>query len=238
MHAVVVAVLDRDDWGANTDVIVVVSGRKRRLTWVPRDLWSERIGDRVNAAFGIGGGPLLMTVLGDLGFTVQGVLCLRRAATEMALDGTEVTVSLKEPLDFWYPLEPSLPIEEGRKLVSFRPPEERLSGERLHQWVGARYSVRPDGSDLHRLRRQIVLLKALLADGFEFRRALRNPELVRVFGRDPIPTLARVSPGWRFTVFSRVESTTINGKAVLVRRKPVPRWRVAANWIAAKLRIR
>ncbi|WFP61834.1 MULTISPECIES: hypothetical protein [unclassified Mesorhizobium] len=37
--AVVVAILDRDNWTANTDIIVVVDVARRRLTWVPRDLW-------------------------------------------------------------------------------------------------------------------------------------------------------------------------------------------------------
>ncbi|AZO31160.1 MULTISPECIES: hypothetical protein [unclassified Mesorhizobium] len=41
--AVVVAILERDNWTANTDVIVAVDVARRRLTWVPRDLWSPLI---------------------------------------------------------------------------------------------------------------------------------------------------------------------------------------------------
>ncbi|WP_027165626.1 hypothetical protein [Mesorhizobium sp. WSM3224] len=59
MAAVVVAIGDRDNWDANTDIIVVADVSRRRLTWVPRDLWSPLISDRVNAAFAIGGGRLL-----------------------------------------------------------------------------------------------------------------------------------------------------------------------------------
>ena len=58
MSAVVVAILDRDGWTANTDVIVIADASKRRLTWVPRDLWSPMINDRINAAFTHGGGAL------------------------------------------------------------------------------------------------------------------------------------------------------------------------------------
>ncbi|TIT89124.1 MAG: hypothetical protein E5W55_25135 [Mesorhizobium sp.] len=43
MAAVVVATLERDNWTANTDVIVAVDVARRRLTWVPRDLWSPLI---------------------------------------------------------------------------------------------------------------------------------------------------------------------------------------------------
>ena len=63
----VVAILDRDNWTANTDIIVVVDADKRRLVWVPRDLWSPLVNDRVNAAFAKGGGGLLLDALAELG---------------------------------------------------------------------------------------------------------------------------------------------------------------------------
>ncbi|MBL8837599.1 MAG: LCP family protein, partial [Alphaproteobacteria bacterium] len=163
-----VAVLDRDDWRSNTDIIVAVDTRRRSLTWIPRDLWSPRHADRINRAFAIGGGPALLAGLRELGFPCRGLICLRRRASEAALEGVRVTVPVGERLDFWYPLHPTRPIEEGRKQISFAPPAEELTGERLHQWIGARMMVGRAGSDLFRIARQQTLLKAMLAAGVDF----------------------------------------------------------------------
>ena len=236
--AVVVAILDRDNWNANTDVIVVADWNTRSLTWIPRDLWSPMIGDRINAAYSRGGGKLLIAALEELGFSAGSVLCLRRAASEAALGEVDVVVPVNRPLDFWYPLEPNQTIEEGRKQISFRPPEERLSGERLHQWIGARLEIDHAGSDLRRLRRQRVLLKVLLAAGFDFRKALQDPELLAISGPDPIPLLADVGVQWKMAVFEQVENAVVDGKLVLVRRKPVSKWLDIAGRAAANIQSR
>lgn len=225
MAATVVAILDRDNWDANTDIIVVVDGARRRLTWVPRDLWSPLISDRINAAFAVGGGRLLLDALAELGFAAQSAVCLRRGATEAALTGASVSVAIHEPLDFWYPLTPTSRLEDGRRQVSFRPPDETLSGERLHQWIGARTMVDGQGTDFHRMRRQIVFLRALIAQGFDFRPVLKDPELARITGEDPLPLLARVRVTWRMQVHDWVDDAVIDGKMVLVPRKPKPWWR-------------
>lgn len=231
-----VAILDRDDWSANTDIIVVANWNTRRLVWVPRDLWSPLVGDRINKAFVNGGGTLLMSALGELGFPVEGVLCLRRGASEAALAGVDVTVPVSRPLDFWYPLEPTLPIEEGRKQISFRPPEERLSGERLHQWIGARSELDGGGSDLRRLRRQAILLKVLLAKGFDFSSALRDPSLISISGSDPLSLLAQIGTHWKMVVFDQVENAVVDDKSVLVMHQPASRLLNAVGQIRAKLR--
>ena len=225
MAAVVVAILDRDNWDANTDIIVVADVSSRRLTWVPRDLWSPLISDRVNAAFAIGGGRLLLDALAGLGFAAQSAICLRRGASEAALADASVRVPIREPLDFWYPLTPTSRLEDGRQQVCFRPPGETLSGARLHQWIGARTMVNGQGTDFHRMRRQIVFLRALIAQGFDFRLALKDPELVRITGEDPLPLLARVTAGWRMQVNDWVDDAVIDSKMVLVPRKPKPWWR-------------
>ncbi|WP_149802280.1 LCP family protein [Mesorhizobium sp. NFR06] len=225
MAAVVVAILDRDNWDANTDIIVVVDVSRRSLTWVPRDLWSPLISDRVNAAFAIGGGRLLLDALAELGFTAESAICLRRGATEAALADASVKVPIREPFDFWYPLTPTSRLEDGRRQVSFRPPTETLSGERLHQWIGARTTVDGKGTDFHRMRRQIAFLRALIAQGFDFRAALTDPELVRITGENPRPVLARVTAGWRMRVHDWVDDAIVDGKMVLVPRKPKPWWR-------------
>ena len=218
MTAVAVAILDRDSWDANTDIIVIADPERRQLTWVPRDLWSPGAKDRISRAFALGGGPVLIAALNELGFPCKGLLCLRRGATEAALSGLTVTVPVTEPLDFWYPLSPTAPIEEGRKAVSFKPPHEVLSGERLHQWIGARTMMHRAGSDLDRLARQQVLVRQMLAAGIDFRAVLADPERVQTVGEPALPVLSRIDPSWTMTTFDAVDYATIDGKRVLVRR--------------------
>ena len=58
--ATVVSIMDRDSRDQRTDNIVVVDLSRKRLLWVPRDLWCERLGDRVNEAFGRSGHQALI----------------------------------------------------------------------------------------------------------------------------------------------------------------------------------
>jgi hypothetical protein len=85
--------------------------------------------------------------------------------------------------------------------------------------------VNGKGTDFHRMRRQIVFLRALIAQGFDFRSALKDPELVRIAGEDPSPLLARVRADWRMQVHDWVDDLVIDGKMVLVPRKPQAWWR-------------
>jgi len=214
--ATVVSILDRDDWSENTDVIVLVDPRRRSLTWIPRDLWSPTLRDRINRAFATGGNEGLIDALSELGLCCEHALCLRRAATERALAGLAVEVPVEEPIDLWYPLAPTRLIEEGRKMVSFRPPSERLTGERIHQWIGARLRVDRASSDLERIARQQVFLGALLAQRFDFAAVIADASLVRLSGQGALDELSTVDAGWRMATFNRVAPATIDGKMVLV----------------------
>ncbi len=217
----VVAILDRDSWNANTDIIVIVDGAHQHLTWVPRDLWSPSLGDRVNAAFKLGGLVGLLRALDELGFPCDGALCIRRGASEAALANADVTVPVRKRLAYWYPLKPDLPIEEGRKRVTFEPPAERLTGERVHQWLGARRALDGSASEFPRLRRQHVFLRALLRSGFDFRAVLSDPQRVVMEGVDPLGPLTGVAAGWRMTVFRGLYPARRDGQAVLIRA-PLP----------------
>jgi hypothetical protein len=135
-----------------------------------------------------------LAAVAGLGFTAQSAICLRRGASEAALAAAGVSVPIRTPLDFWYPMTPTSRLEDGRQQASFRPPGEMLSGERLHQWIGARTMVNRKGTDFHRMERQIVFLRALIAQGFDFRLVLKEPDLVRITGEDPLPCLAASRP--------------------------------------------
>lgn len=220
--SVALGVLDRDDWQSRTDNLAVVDAVRRRVTAVPRDLWCPRLGERVNVAWKRGGAEALRAALAEHGFAVDGVVCLRRGAVERGLAAIEVEVPVPRPLEFLYPLEPTRRIQEGAKTIRFAPPAERLAGERIHQWLGARRVPHGAGSDLDRVARQLVFVRALLARGFDFAAFLAAPELVATSGGDPIGELASVRASWRFARFDCVRPAQRAGQSVLV---PHDAWR-------------
>jgi anionic cell wall polymer biosynthesis LytR-Cps2A-Psr (LCP) family protein len=216
--ATIVSIMDRDSWQARTDNLVVVDPDQELLLWVPRDLWSDSIRDRVNVAFARGGHGCLIDALTELGFPVEHSICLRRSAVGAALTDVTVTVPVPERLDFWYPLAPAQPIEDGKRLIVFEPPEEHLSGERIHQWIGARSRPNRGSSDFERIARQQVLVRCLLRDGFDFSRALTDPELVSHSDPAARSEVARTLATWRFEAYQDVVPRTIDEKMVLVSR--------------------
>jgi hypothetical protein len=174
--ATVVAITDRPGWAARTDNIVIVDPSAEQLLWVPRDLWCASIQDRVNTAFARAGHRGLTDALAEHGFIVQHSLCLCRDAVEHALEDVEVTVPVDQEQVYWYPLAPQKPIKDGRKIIRFCPPAETLRGERLHQWIGARYGFGWSSTDFDRIRRQQTLLECLWDEGFDFGRAVEHSD--------------------------------------------------------------
>jgi hypothetical protein len=166
-----------------------------------------------------------MDGLAHIGFPVDQSLCLRLRATEQALEGVRVHVRVKKRLQFWYPLSPTTPIEDGRKPIDFGPPSEILSGERLHQWIGARYA-RDGGTstDFERIRRQQILLRALLKMRFAFASVVQDRSLVSMSSERTLEDLSSVRQWWRFRRFKRLEDRPIDGLSVLVVRLPARFW--------------
>jgi hypothetical protein len=214
---VAIGVLDRDAVGANTDNLAVVDPTKETITWVPRDLWSPVVGDRINRAWAVGGVDLLRRALAEAGHDVDDAIVLARRTVADYLDSIEAVVPVDRPMAFLYPRAPDEPIEAGATLVRFEPPDERLAGTRLHQWVGARLTPSGDGSDLDRIRRQQVLLRVLLDTGADLGRVLLGTGDVAPRSR---AALAEVGPHWRFDVHDDLVPARIGGKEVLVARTP------------------
>jgi anionic cell wall polymer biosynthesis LytR-Cps2A-Psr (LCP) family protein len=220
MSATVVGVMDRDSWTARTDNIVVVDARRRRLLWIPRDLFSKVVGDRINEAFGRGGPELLLAALRELGIPAESSVVLLRSAVERAIANLRISVPIDRTRRYWYPLEPTLNLQDGAKLVVFEPPQETLVGERIHQWVGARKSADtppPKLPDLDRIERQKILVRRLLEERFDFSRTLTDPALVAVHGAGALEQLGAVRADWELRTYNMVKPMTINGKMVLVR---------------------
>ncbi|HSQ35401.1 MAG TPA: LCP family protein, partial [Candidatus Binatia bacterium] len=227
--ATIVCVLDRDDWEANTDNMVVVDPDRKLLLWVPRDIWCPSFKDRINTAFRRGGHEMLRAALAEIGVKTEHSLCLSRKAVERALDGLSVLVPVAEPLELLYPLTPLTRVQDGRKVVRFRPPEERLEGERIHQWIGARRALSGKSGDLMRIRRQHVFVRCLLQTGFDFRRALADPAAARWSSPKALMELGAVRSDWRFATLDDVRPAFIQGKDVLLRQGTMMRWLAAAR---------
>ncbi len=229
--ATAVTIMDRGGFDQCTDNIVVVQPARARLLWVPRDVWADAIGDRINAAFRIGGHRALLGALDGLGIEAHHSVCVPRGAVERALADVAVTVAVSEHLRFWYPLTPTTPIEQARKPVDFEPPSETLRGERVHQWLGARYPRDSDvrGTDLARIERQQVFVRALLRDGFDFAAVFGDPDEPLLSDAAALDDLRAVRARWRFVTTDQVTDRTLDdGRQVLDLRDPEPkppRWR-------------
>ena len=213
----VIGILDRDSWLANADNIVVADPSSRTLTWVPRDLWCPSLGDRINRAFLLGGMAGFLTALRELDFFCDHGLVLRRGATELGLENACVEVAVDEPMEFWYPLRPTLPLEKGQKIVSFWPPVERLEGERIHQWIGARKGLGRRTADWDRMRRQQIFVRALLEQKFDFQSIVSDESLIQMSTRAALEEVSGVDVNWRMRTFNRARPETIDGKMVLLR---------------------
>src|SRR5690606_20383000 len=140
------------------------------------------------------------------------IVCLDRSLVAGILARVDVLMPIREPMEFWYPLGPERDLEEGRRPIRFEPPVERLSGERVHQWIGARYPTGAPGTpiprlpDLHRIRRQQELVAVLVGGGFDFAAAAEaieaaGPQQARIEGDGWRDDLAAIDPGWSFETF-------------------------------------
>ena len=222
---IMVGVQDQD---GNTDNIILVNTTAKTLTWIPRDLFSFYLRDRVNRAFDVGGHPLFLNVLKHLGFPADYSVCVSNEAIREVLCDYEITVPVKHSADYYYPLKAFEPIENGQKIVSFSPPFETLIGERIHQFLGARYRINTneciDLPDFERIARQMVFAKQRLIEKFDFTVFLTR----KIFVSDPkaINYLAQVNAEYQCNLYRKCRPFIINRSAVLITDD---KWLVTLN---------
>jgi len=214
----VVSIMDRDSWSERTDNIAVVEPLKKRILFIPRDLWCDTMQNRINTAFRTGGHELLISCLHEHEVEVDASLCLRRTATAESLRDAQVYVPIRKVMRFWYPLHPTRPIEEGRKPIVFTPPGELRAGERIHQWMGARYTIDKRNSDLRRLDRHITLLRSLLEQNFDFTRLITNKEYYSTYGASVFEDLTQVEADWKLEVLGPVAHKKIGRRLVVIKK--------------------
>lgn len=240
--ATVIGVMDEPGLASNTDVLVVAEPGERTLTWIPRDLWSPVLDDRINRAFTMAGHAGLIEALAEAGVAAQHSVVVGREACAAALKRVRVEVPVRKRIMFRYPRSGDQPIEQGDRLVIFEPPAELLAGERVHEWIGARYGVAPAGragrstpgepeppykptgyGDLSRLKRQQELVGALLEQGFDFGVALAaSSGSSAISGPRALAELNAVDADWTRLTLGGLKDARIRGKEVLVRRRLLP----------------
>ena len=213
----VVSVMDEDSWNGRTDNIAVVEPIRRRILWIPRDLWSQTVNNRINTAFRTGGHALLIKCLREYEIKAGSSICFKRSAIINSCHNIRVWVPIKREMKFWYPLNPTKPILEGRKSITFNPDGELLTGERIHQWMGARISFNKESGDLDRIERHKILIRRLMAENFDFRKLLSNNDHFSTYGASVFEDLSQVSLDWRFETLGPLLHVKYGQKLVLVK---------------------
>ena len=221
--ATLVGILDGTGMGGNTDNNVLVMPDKKHMLWIPRDLMVPSTQRRINCAFKTSGCKGYLKEASELGFSANRCLVLANAATRQVLKDAAVTVPVTLQMSFRYPANPLSTLEEGEKVISFNPPRESLYGERIHQWLGARYGYNYSQTypDIHRCRRQTVFVRELLRTPCNFAACLANPEWVASHPSLEAATeeLRGVTKEWTFSVFENIRSLTNQfGEKVLAVR--------------------
>jgi anionic cell wall polymer biosynthesis LytR-Cps2A-Psr (LCP) family protein len=230
MDNIVICVMDRNEYTDNTDIIIVVNPNLKQLMWVPRDIYSNIIKERINAAYREGEEELLLECLNDIGFDIQHVICLLPNAIEQIFNYINtITVPVDTNRKLYYPLHRHKPIEEGKRIVEFNRPYEILSGDRFHEWIGARTGIKTQkyedtgyykhnlfGSDIDRIFRQQILIKQILLDNIDFNDIYINTEFGRGINIDTINILKTIDNSWTFDYIKNYKGETVNNQRVLV----------------------
>lgn len=218
--ATVIGVMDREGWDHRTDIITVIDPRKKEILWIPRDLYCERLGNRINTAFKKGGHELLIEALQEHGLEVENGICVLRSVIERSLIQYKIQVPVEQFEEFYYPLAPQLPIEEGKKIIQFHPPSEWLEGERFHQWIGARVPLEgyQDASgDLARIRRQQILLRRMLEEGFDFAHVGLGG--ISMTSPRALEEVTKLRADWRFRTLEDLKPVTKHSMYVFIRQR-------------------
>jgi len=226
---VVISILDLD---GNTDNIVLVDVTKKKLTWIPRDLYVFHIRQRLGHAFGRDGSRGLLRALRSLGFDVKYNICISHGDVRKVLDSLTITVPVELAADYYYPVVAFEPIEKGKKIISFFPPYEVLSGERIHQFLGARFRVNKedyvDFSDFERIKRQMVFVKQLLIERFDFSVFVKQEMLASE--KEALKLISLVNAQYECHLYRNCRPVTVNKASVLISDRKAVFWMKLYTW--------
>jgi anionic cell wall polymer biosynthesis LytR-Cps2A-Psr (LCP) family protein len=171
LDSIIIGMMDRNDFiNARMDNIIYINPNYKTIQWIPRDLYTQLINNRINTAYRLGkGSECLINCLKEFNIDVKHCLCLLPSFFEECIEIIkEIKIPVNKDLKFFYPLHRYTLIEDGKKIIEFKAPSEILSGDRIHEWIGARYSIKKDTTDIHRISRQEILLTEIIKNKIDF----------------------------------------------------------------------
>ena len=238
--SLVLAIMDRNNWSARTDVMVIVNPTEKTLSWIPRDLYCKTIDNRINAVYRKGQELLFLSSLQKLGYQVQHCVCMLPDVVNACIQQMPpISIPLYKTIGFEYPLHRHEPIENGKRIITFRAPVEKLSGDRIHEFIGARYSIRIGSEnadqqkkqykkyymdtghpnyaqkngfpDFNRMRRQQILVKEWLnTHANTFHFTIpHDPEKIKGLNETTISILKKIDQTWVLQPISETEYNNI-----------------------------
>lgn len=219
MYNFIIAVMDRNSWKARTDIIILVILQKKKLLWIPRDLYIDDLKNRINTAYSKGGKNLLIKCLQKkLNIIIKNCICvLPKAIEEIFSKIGSIIVPVNFDRSFYYPLHRHEDIENGRKIISFYMPSEKLEGERFHEWIGARYAlnpVGPFGSDLDRIYRQQILVKECIKNKINRMDFNITKNYIKDLDENIINFIKIIDESWKISCLNNIISKKINNMEV------------------------
>ena len=222
-NSIILGVMDRNHWKARTDIIIFINLEKKLIKWIPRDLYSSTINNRINVAYSLGGEELLLKCLNELNIYAKYCVCvLPLCFDENIKKINNINVPVNKKISFYYPLHRHEEIEKGKRIVNFNPPFENLKDDRFHEWIGARYEVNnfTKFPDFSRINRQQILLSSLLKIKYNF---IYSEDNVKGINEEVLKILKMINNTWIIEkiVDNHYLSKKINGMPVLIFNKGI-----------------
>jgi anionic cell wall polymer biosynthesis LytR-Cps2A-Psr (LCP) family protein len=220
---IVFAVMDRNSWLQNTDIIILFNFKDRTIKWIPRDLYSPLLNYRINFAYAKGGEKLLLECLKELNIIADYVVCVLPKCFEENIKRIgSILVPVKNKMHYYYPLHRHSPIEKGRKIVKFSPPYEILFEDRFHEWIGSRYNITPINTiypDFDRIERQQILLNELLKNNIK--NYVYSEKNTKGINNEVLFLLKTIDSSWKIEklLSSDYICKRINKNSVLIKKK-------------------
>jgi anionic cell wall polymer biosynthesis LytR-Cps2A-Psr (LCP) family protein len=173
-----IGVMDRNHWKARTDIMIIIDQNNKTIEWIPRDLYSKTVNNRINTAYAFAGKQGIINAFKEYNINISDTLLLLPKFFEEAINIIKkIKIPVKNDISFYYPLHRHRPIEEGKKKIIFKSPNEILIGDRFHEWIGARYEIPPSKNswpDFDRIRRQKILLRQILKKNINFSSIIKS----------------------------------------------------------------
>ena len=101
---IVFCILDDHD---NTDNIIVINSKNKKLIWIPRDIYCEEYKNRINGLFSVNK-KYLKVALNSFGFNVEHIIYLYPSSVDKIFKKIKnIKINIKKKLFYYYPIKRS-----------------------------------------------------------------------------------------------------------------------------------